>query len=119
VDLVEQLDAEQLRAAEEGLSEDELAVFDLLQRENLSKADRERVKLASKNQLESLQRQIASMARWTEKEKTQAEVKVSILDRLYQDLPMPPFTSQEITATADRVFQYAWSQAASEYLAGA
>jgi type I restriction enzyme, R subunit len=76
VDLVEQLDAEQLRAAEEGLSEDELAVFDLLQRENLSKADRERVKLASKNQLESLQRQIASMARWTEKEKTQAEVKV-------------------------------------------
>jgi type I restriction enzyme R subunit len=76
------------------------------------------VKLASNNLLESLQKQIASMARWTEKEQTQAEVKVFILDRLYQDLPMPPFTSQEITAAADKVYKYAWQQTASAYSAG-
>ena len=34
VDLVKTLDAEQRRAAEEGLSEDELALFDLLQKES-------------------------------------------------------------------------------------
>ncbi len=119
VDLVQKLDAQQRRAAGEGLSEQELAVFDLRQRENLSKGDRERVKLASKNLLESPQKQIASMTRWTEKEKTQAEVKVFILDRLYQELPTPPFTGQEINASADRVFQYAWSQAASGYSATA
>jgi len=83
------------------------------------KADRERVKLASKNLLDSLQKQIASMARWTEKEKTQAEVKVFILDRLYQDLPTPPFTGQDISAAADKVYQYAWQTAASGYSAGA
>jgi type I restriction enzyme R subunit len=101
------------------LSEQELAVFDLLQRENLNKADRERVKLASKSLLESLLKKIASMERWTEKEKTQAEVKVSILDRLYQDLPMPPFTSQDISATAEKVYQHAWQQTANGYSSGA
>jgi type I restriction enzyme R subunit len=119
MDLVNSLDAEQRRAADEGLTEEELAIFDLLQRDNLSKADRERVKLASKNLLESLQKQIASIERWTEKEQTQAEVKVSILDRLYQDLPMPPFDGQEINSFADKVYQYAWHQTASGYLAGA
>jgi type I restriction enzyme R subunit len=39
VDLVNSLDAEQRRAAEEGLSEDELALFDLLQKDNITRAD--------------------------------------------------------------------------------
>src|SRR6266550_8752861 len=45
VDLVTGLDAEGRRAAEEGLSEDEYALFCLLQKENISKVDREKVKL--------------------------------------------------------------------------
>ena len=48
VELASSLDAEQRRAAEEGLSEDELALFDLLFKENISKADRERLKQASR-----------------------------------------------------------------------
>ena len=48
VDLANSLDAEQHRAAEEGLSEDELALFDLLFKEKISKTDRERLKQASK-----------------------------------------------------------------------
>ena len=46
--LIEDLDAEQRRAVEEGLSEDELAVFDLLKKENLAKIERECVKQASR-----------------------------------------------------------------------
>jgi type I restriction enzyme R subunit len=61
VDLVASLDAEQRRAAEEGLEEPELALFDLLQRDGLSGADRERVKLASKDLLESIERLIAPL----------------------------------------------------------
>ena len=51
VDLVHSLDEEQTRAAREGLSEDELALFDLLKKEGLSKAERERVKQASRDLL--------------------------------------------------------------------
>ena len=59
-----------------GLSDDELALFDLLKKDNLSKADRERVKLASQSLLDSVRRLIAPLERWTEKEQTQAEVEV-------------------------------------------
>ena len=39
-ELMDELDAEQRRAVEEGLSEDELALFDLLKKDNLGKAQR-------------------------------------------------------------------------------
>lgn len=55
VELANSLDAEQKCAAEEGLSYDELALFDLLSRERISKIDREKLKQASKNLLAKLQ----------------------------------------------------------------
>jgi len=113
MDLARSLDAEQRRAAEEGLSEDELALFDLLQKDSLSRADRERVKLASRSLLNSLFRLIVPLERWTEKEQTQAEVEVFILDHLFQVLPTPPFTADEKQAVAKRVYQHVRRQSAS------
>ena len=63
--LVESLDNEQHRALAEGLTEKELALFDMLSRENLSKADRERLKQASKLLLARLQQLLAPMGHWT------------------------------------------------------
>jgi type I restriction enzyme, R subunit len=113
VALVQSLDAEQRRAAEEGLSEEELALFDLLQKDNLGKTERERVKLASRSLLESIQQLIAPLERWTEKEQTQAEVEVRILDHLYEALPTPPFTDEEKQLVAKRVYQHIWQQSAA------
>jgi hypothetical protein len=45
--------------------------------------------------LASVQRLIAPLERWTEKEQTQAEVEVFILDRIYESLPSPPFDDDE------------------------
>ena len=47
VELVNSLDEEQKRATREGLREDELALFELLQKEGLDKTSRERVKQAT------------------------------------------------------------------------
>ena len=44
VELVNSLDEEQKRATREGLREDELALFELLQKEGLDKTSREQVK---------------------------------------------------------------------------
>jgi len=112
VELAKSLDEEQRRATEEGLSEDELALFDLLKKDNLSKADRERVKLASRSLLESIRKLIAPLERWTEKEQTQAEVEVSILDHVFDELPTPPFTEDEKQVVAKRVYQHIWQQSA-------
>ena len=102
-----------------GLSEDELALFDLLKKDNLSKADRERVKLASRSLLESVRKLIAPLERWTEKEQTQAEVEVSILDHVFEELPTPPFTADEKQVVAKRVYQHIWQQSAASTLGAA
>ncbi len=113
VDLTSGLDAELRRAAEEGLSEEELAVFDLLKKPEMTKADRERVKQASRGLLASIRELIAPLERWTEKEQTQAEVEVFILDRLYGVLPTPPFTPDDKQALAKSVYQHIWQQSAN------
>jgi len=113
VALAASLDDEQRRAAEEGLSDDELALFDLLFKENLSKADRERLKQASRGLLASLQDLLRRVEDWTQKTATQAEVRVFILDRLYQSLPQPPFTDVETDAIAERVYDYVWQRSRS------
>lgn len=113
VALADSLDAEQRRAAEEGLSEEELALFDLLLRDHISKADRERLKLASKALLSSLQSLLKPMHNWTENTTTQAEVKVFLLDNLWQALPRPPFTEEETEAVAGRVYDYIWQRSAT------
>jgi type I restriction enzyme, R subunit len=108
--LANSLDAEQRRAAEEGLSEDELALFDLLFRASISKADRERLKQASRTLLVSLRELLRPMHDWTQNTATQAEVKVLILNNLWMALPRPPFTDEETEAVASRVYDYVWQR---------
>jgi type I restriction enzyme, R subunit len=113
VALATSLDAEEMRAVQEGLSDDELALFDLLFKEAISKSDRERLKQASKTLLASLLELLRPMHDWTQNTTTQAEVKVFILDKLWQSLPRPPFTEHETEEVAARVYDYVWQRSAS------
>lgn len=108
--LAEGLDQEQRRAVQEGLTEKELALFDLIGRENLSKADRERLKQASKSLLARLQQLLAPMGHWTRNAQTMAEVQASILDWLFETLPRPPYTETDTESLANRVYGYVWQQ---------
>lgn len=119
VDLAKTLDAEQRRAAEEGLSEEELALFDLLKKDPIGKADRERLKEASRDFLKVLQNLLAPLDQWTQKAQTQAEVEVFILDHLYPLLPSPTFSDVEKTETAKKVYSFIWRQSASGLFASA
>jgi type I restriction enzyme, R subunit len=108
VELVQSLDEEQARAAQENLSDDELAMFDLLKRDDLNKADRERIKQASRDMLASIKARLA----W-EKEQTKGEVEAFILDEIFIKLPSPPFTKEEKKRVADNVYAHVWQQAMS------
>jgi len=113
--LANSLDAEQLRATEEGLTEAELALFDLLSKENLNATNREKVKQASRLLLQSVLALIAPLEQWTEKEQTKAEVESHILDRVYLMLPSPLFNTKEKDIVAHRVYQRIWQQNASRH----
>lgn len=82
----------------------------MLTSEKLSKADRERVKQASKILLARLQQLLTPMGHWTRNAQTQAEVRTSILDWLYESLPQPPFTESDTDSLANRVYEYVWQQ---------
>lgn len=111
LELVRSLDEEQERAARENLSDEELAVFDLLKRDDLTKGDRERVKQASRDMLGSIKTRLAELDRFWEKEQTKGDVEAFILDEIFIKLPSPPFTDEEKKLVADNVYAHVWQQA--------
>ena len=112
-ELMEELDVEQKRAIEEGLNEHELALFDLLKKDGLAKAERERVKQASRDLLARVEARLSELDRFWEKQQTKAEVEVLILDEVYANLPTPPFTADEKNEAAVHVYAHVYQQAVS------
>jgi type I restriction enzyme R subunit len=110
---METLDEEDHQAAKEGLTEDEYALFQLLLKKDITKTDREKLKLASRSLLNALITLIGKRERWTEKEQTQAEVETLILDHVYTVLPDPPFSDDDKQAVAKQVYEHVWSQSTS------
>ena len=113
VELVDELDSEQKRAVEEGLSEDELALFDLLKKDDLGKTDRERVKQSSRDLLAAIKARLAELDRFWEKEQTKADLRVFILDGVLVSLPTPPFTLEEKEVLASAVYDHIWQRSVS------
>ena len=110
-ELVQELDAEQKRTVEEGLNEDELAIFDLLKKDDLGRTERERVKQSSRDLLAAIKARLAELDRFWEKEQTKAEIRVFILDEVFDSLPTPPFTTEEKEGVAADVYAHIWQQA--------
>ena len=82
---IKELDEEDRRAGREGLSEEELAIFDLLSKEvALSEKERTKVKAVAKELLEKLK--TALVIDWRKKQRTKARVQ-KIIDDVFQDLP--------------------------------
>lgn len=110
VTLMASLNVEQRRATEEGLTEDELAVFDLLKKDKLTQKQRETVKAASKHLLARVLEIITTRHNWIAKEPTKAEVEVLIQEEVFTLLPEPPFDEDEKMALAGRVYQHVFRQ---------
>jgi type I restriction enzyme, R subunit len=72
----------------------------------------EQIKQASRTLLASLQELIKPMPTWTKNTQTQAEVKVLVLDTLWEKLPRPPFSEEDTEALAERVYDFVWQQSA-------
>ena len=53
------------------------------------------------------------MQNWTKNTRTQAEVRVHILDMLWDLLPRPPFSEADAEVLADKVDDYVWDQSSS------
>ncbi len=90
LELIEQLKEEESRADIEGLSEDELEMYDLLiSGKKLTKAEEQKVKLAAKNLYKKLTENRSSLlvVDWYKDDKTKGKVMDAIEKSLDKDLP--------------------------------
>jgi type I restriction enzyme R subunit len=85
VDLAKDLNEEEQRAVKENLSEEELAIFDLLVKENLNPEDVACIKGASHELLTNLKPLL--VPHWRDFETNRAGVKVAISELLFAKLP--------------------------------
>lgn len=109
VDLAKSLDEEDQRAVKENLSEEELAIFDLLLKENLNPDEVEKVRKASHELLAKLKTEKLVLD-WREKESARAGVKTTIVDILYNSLPEPTYTQQECDAKGLEVYNFVYER---------
>lgn len=112
VDFVAQLKEEELRAAKEGLTEDELEIFDLLKKDKLTKDEEQSVKLAAKNLLHRLkeERPTVLINDWHKDTQTRMQVQLAIKKIL--DEALPSSYDREIYSTkCDVVYEHLFARA--------
>lgn len=105
-DFVNDLNEEDQRANTEELSEEELAVFDLLtQREpHLTAPERDEVKDAVKEMLDTLKRENLSLD-WRKHTQTRAQVRLAVENILDKGLPQP-YTPELFNQKSEAIYQH-------------
>lgn len=105
-DFVNDLNEEDQRASTEDLSEEELAVFDLLtQREpHLTAPERDEVKDAVREMLETLKRENLGLD-WRKHTQTRAQVRLAVGNILDKGLPQP-YTPELFNQKSEAIYQH-------------
>ena len=108
---VQALDDEESRAMREGLSEESLALFDLLKKPALAAKDVKKIKEVAEELLETLKREKLRVDHWRDKEATRDAVKQAIHDFLWSEdtgLPVEHYTENDVDACADAIYRHVY-----------
>jgi type I restriction enzyme R subunit len=106
VTLAKDLNEEEERSVKEGLTEDELAIFDLLRKENLNPDETAKVRLVAKELLEQLKPKL--VPGWRDFEPLRAGVKITISDILFPKLPEPVYTENDCEYKGLEVYNFVY-----------
>mgnify|MGYP000935741549 CR=1 FL=1 len=104
VELAKDLTMEEQRAVKENLSEEELAIFDLLVKESLNPTEVAEIKKTSHEILLSIRPLL--VPHWRDFETNRAGVKIAITDLLYSNLPEPTYTENDCEAKGNEVYNF-------------
>ena len=107
VQLAKDLTEEEQRVIKENLSEEELAIFDLLLNENLNPDEIEKVRYTARELLSKLKAERLVLD-WREKEQTRSGVRTTIVDVLYDSLPEPTYTQQDCDYRGSEVYNFVY-----------
>jgi len=103
IELAKELSKEDARAVSENLTEEELAVFDILCKENLNPTETDQIKKVSKELLAKLKAEKLVLD-WKKRQETQADVKVTIHKMLYDELPELTYSEEDCEDRTQKVY---------------
>ena len=104
--LAQDLSQEEKRYVREGFSSDEeLSVFDLLFKEDLSKKEIETIKKVAVDLLAKVKAKISELDHWTDKTETKAIIDNLIRDTLWAELP-ESYDELSVSAYRQEIYQY-------------
>ncbi|WP_295181153.1 type I restriction enzyme endonuclease domain-containing protein [Veillonella sp.] len=108
--LAQELDQEEQRYIREGFtSDEELSLYDMLLRENLSKAEIKKIKEVAIDLYNKIQVKIAELDHWKDKEDTRAEVDVIIRNTLWKDLP-ESYDDNSLGLYRQQIYEYVYTR---------
>ncbi len=110
MDLADQMNQEEQRYAREGFSSDEeLSLYDMLFRDDLSKNDIKKLKEVATTLLRKIKNRIAEIDHWTDKQETKAEIDNLIRNILYDELPLC-YDEISISIYRQRIYEYVYTR---------
>lgn len=108
--LTAEMSAESNRYVKEGLeSEEQLAVFDMILKPDLSKSDIKKIKSVAVALLKSLEQQMHDVQDLSGKSSTRDRFRQSIYDHLYDDrtgLPVDAYSESDLLEKTNRLFEF-------------
>lgn len=106
MNLANTLDQEEQRYVREGFSSDEeLSLYDMLFREDLSKNDIKKIKEVATTLLEKIKSKIRELDHWTDKQETKAAIDNLIRDTLWTELP-ENYDEETIAEYRLKIYEY-------------
>ena len=110
MDLANQMSQEEQRYVREGFtSDEELSLYDLLFRDDLSKTDIKKLKEVAASLLQKIKTKIAEFDHWTDKQETKAAIDNLIRDTLWAELP-ECYDEVSISMYRQKIYEYVYTQ---------
>ena len=108
--LAQSMTQEQQRYVREGFSSDEeLSLYDMLFRDDLSKADIKKIKEVAVSLLAKVKEKISQLDHWTDKQETKAVVDTLIRDTLWNELP-ECYDDLSISRYRQQIYEYVYTR---------
>ena len=110
MDLANSMNQEEQRYVREGFaSDEELSLYDMLFREDLSKNDIKKLKEVTAALLQKIKAKISELDHWTDKQETKAAVDNLIRDTLWAQLP-ECYDEVSISVYRQRIYEYVYTR---------
>lgn len=110
MDLANRMNQEEQRYVREGFaSDEELSLYDMLFREDLSKNDIKKLKEVAVTLLQKIKAKISGLDHWTDKQETKAVVDNLIRDALWAQLP-ECYDEVSISVYRQQIYEYVYTR---------